>query len=920
MPLDGDTTLDDGAKSEYSGSQTERYGRLNTTSATSAEPGEASSGIRAAIAHDSVTNQHLGTQGGDIPSTSQNYPDRPSESSGSSVIRWSFLPELEEIRHQHFSQASAPGDETPEEVVQSAINIAEAWRTGDAADTMVDPTLDMSVSNGNGDAPGFDGGVESPARARSHMNIPNLLNAGNASSFTSNVALAPKPFSMPQKRPHLHHSMYTSSIDAHTISKPPEGKIAYTIHSYSSHSADYHPRNIMVDQPNDQSSRWSSGTNNQMQFVMLKLEKVSVVHSITFGKYHKVHVCNMKEFKIFGGMTPDNLVELQHNGLRNDHEPEKFYLKHNNRNVTLPLQYIKIVPLMAWGANFNFSIWYVELNGITDPTYVDEISKKYNEFRETESIRLCLKHLRQRNYMEAFYALQDRTGITIESPLLTELHDALVVQGDFAKAESVIQRCEREGGFDHYIGRCPYEPEWTRIWATNNDGDSPCMRGGHQMCMDVEEGKVYLLGGWNGERDLSDMWYFDREEGKWELLSGDTASQGGPSPRSCHKICYDPVQRQVYVFGRYIDPAFRAETTLNPDFYRYDVDTQRWYRISSDTSKEGGPDLIFDHQMCIDSEKQVLYIFGGRAVHPDPHWHMYSGMYAYDIAKKQWRQISVNITPRIGHSMLFDPLARTLYIFAGQRDKSYYSDFYAYNIDTNSLTEISRDYSKEGGPDAGFTQRATIDCERREFYVLSGMTKDGKVKELIKNSFWVYHLPSATWSRVYQNPQQNGDYWQAVSDGEPCPRFAHQLVYDPKSKRQYLFGGNPGDALPNSKRLDDFWQLKLKRPSSADILRQCLFLIRSRQFTEMCQEGADQSVALHFLQSSLLSVVNHQNQAESAAFRRLAMRLVNQGELNEDDKAPSFQSRTQLFEKLLDFFPDDMREPRSNLIDIVQPM
>jgi hypothetical protein len=48
--------------------------------------------------------------------------------------------------------------------------------------------------------------------------------------------------------------------------------------------------------------------------------------TITFGKYHKVHVCNLKEFKVFGGIDPNHMTELLHSGLRNDTEPETFAL------------------------------------------------------------------------------------------------------------------------------------------------------------------------------------------------------------------------------------------------------------------------------------------------------------------------------------------------------------------------------------------------------------------------------------------------------------------------------------------------------------------------------------------------------------------------------------------------------------------
>jgi hypothetical protein len=192
--------------------------------------------------------------------------------------------------------------------------------------------------------------------------------------------------------------------------------IDYDIFAYSSHSASYLPVNIKYNKPHDQASRWSSGSNNQAQFITLKLSQMAIVSkfpmvcypfcvrcclllfttglslllilsrasgqpctpkvyrlkhkkltnidTITFGKYQKVHVCNLKEFKIYAGLDPQHLDKLVlHAGLRNDTDPETFQLKTKFSGITVPCLYLKIVPLLAHGANFNFSIWFVELQG-----------------------------------------------------------------------------------------------------------------------------------------------------------------------------------------------------------------------------------------------------------------------------------------------------------------------------------------------------------------------------------------------------------------------------------------------------------------------------------------------------------------------------------------------------------------------------
>ena len=65
------------------------------------------------------------------------------------------------------------------------------------------------------------------------------------------------------------------------------------------------------------------------------------------------------------------------------------------------------------------------------------------QYREQEAIRLCIKHFRQHNYTEAFESLQKKTRIALEHPMLTHLHDRLVLQGDFDACEELIDKAVR---------------------------------------------------------------------------------------------------------------------------------------------------------------------------------------------------------------------------------------------------------------------------------------------------------------------------------------------------------------------------------------------------------------------------------------------------------------------------------------------
>ncbi len=94
--------------------------------------------------------------------------------------------------------------------------------------------------------------------------------------------------------------------------------------------------------------------------------------------------------------------------------------------------------------------------------------------------------------------------------------------------------------------------------------------------------------------------------------------------------------------------------------------------------------MVYDHQMVVDPDRQLLYVFGGRIIAPIQSGateNAYSGLYEYAIQSNTWRLIrtdlpqqepgQIHLKSRIGHSMLFNPSTRQLYIFAGQRHKDY---------------------------------------------------------------------------------------------------------------------------------------------------------------------------------------------------------------------------------------------------------
>lgn len=258
-------------------------------------------------------------------------------------------------------------------------------------------------------------------------------------------------------------------------------------------------------------------------------------------------------------------------------------------------------------------------------------------------------------------------------------------------------------------------------------------------------------------------------------------NQNGPSARSCHKMCIDSQRRQIYTLGRYLDSSVRNSKSLKSDFYRYDINANTWTLLSEDTSADGGPKLVFDHQvavifkqplslrvllaafiilslvlcsllllqMCMDSEKHMIYTFGGRILTCNGSVEdsrtsepQFSGLYTYHCQAGTWsllREDSCNAGPediqsRIGHCMLFHTVSsgsmceyafwvdfyccevnhefcdsltslclfspqrnRCLYVFGGQRSKTYLNDFFSYDVDGDHVEIISDGTKKDSG-------------------------------------------------------------------------------------------------------------------------------------------------------------------------------------------------------------------------------
>ena len=253
---------------------------------------------------------------------------------------------------------------------------------------------------------------------------------------------------------------------------------------------------------------------------------------------------------------------------------------------------------------------------------VARIKSRIEHFSEQEAVRVTLKFLRQRGFRDAFTALLAQCGgergdLQLEAGVVRELYDALVVRGDYSRAEQLIDGDEMAPLFSK---RTTSRGQWRRLVKNGQHEPWPCPRGGHQMVVWSPPGGAtgqigFLFGGWTGGADLGDFWSYEMATNRWRVINAEAVKAGGPCARSCHKMAIDNAAGMIYTLGRYVDNKTKQrEPNITSDFFQFDIRNSTWRCISADVEQEGGPPLIFDHQVVFDGTTSTLWCFGGRII------------------------------------------------------------------------------------------------------------------------------------------------------------------------------------------------------------------------------------------------------------------------------------------------------------------
>ena len=159
----------------------------------------------------------------------------------------------------------------------------------------------------------------------------------------------------------------------------------------------------------------------------------------------------------------------------------------------------------------------------------------------------------------------------------------------------------------------------------------------------------------------SDFYKYDIEKNQWSLITDDTSTVGGPLLIFDHQMCIDPDQGKIYVFGGQSLFISMAEghvpsvsEKMYSGLYEYHINSNTWRKKKDDiAASSGGNELKSrsSHSMLFHSGLRKLFIFGGQRKGSE----YLNDFFAYNVDTDEVEVISTGTCPEsaipaVGHT------------------------------------------------------------------------------------------------------------------------------------------------------------------------------------------------------------------------------------------------------------------------------
>ena len=312
----------------------------------------------------------------------------------------------------------------------------------------------------------------------------------------------------------------------------------------------------------------------------------------------------------------------------------------------------------------------------------------------------------------------------------------------------------------------------------------PNARYHHTAAYDPVRDRMVVFGGYAEHYKLvNDVWVLSLSGSpKWTKV---TPLGTPPSARHQHSAIYDPVRDRVVVFGGY---EVSSVAYLNDAWALSLGDSPRWTRLAP----AGTPPITrFAHSAIYDAQHDRMIVFGG--YHSDPNGTNagpLNDVWGLSLSDSTvWTEISPTGAPpiaRYGHSAIYDPVRRSMIVFAG----------FAGGVLSDDVWELSLSESPAW---TELSPTGTAPVSREYFAAIYDPMGDrmvifGGYGNAYLGDSWALSLTGA--------PQ-----WSPLTPAGPQPigRSGQSGIYDPLRRRMLVYGGAPdGQSL-----LVEVWGLSL---------------------------------------------------------------------------------------------------------------
>lgn len=312
-------------------------------------------------------------------------------------------------------------------------------------------------------------------------------------------------------------------------------------------------------------------------------------------------------------------------------------------------------------------------------------------------------------------------------------------------------------------------------WTDLAPAEGPSARLSHGMAYDSESDRIIIFGGESeiqGVRN-NETWAYDFDANTWTNMN----PTPGPSRRYAHAMAYDSESDRVVLFGGIPGS---AETWV------YDFNSNTWTNMGPAIQ----PTAWGFVEMAYDAGSDRIVLFGGAAAATrfpsqsairDETW-------AYDFNSNTWTNMNPSAapSPRSSQGMAYVAQSDRILLFGGQDTAEIIGGTWAYDLNSNTWTEMSPRVTPSPRTASGMAYDAGTDRVVL-FGGFPGLTET-----------WVYDLNNNTW--IQTDPAS-----------APSLRVDTKMAYDAESKRIVLFGGCPALGCSGG---DETWSHLLLAPPS----------------------------------------------------------------------------------------------------------